>query len=81
MAATDAGKYECQVSTVPKLSRIMELIVVVPKVENLFHIKYISLSLYLSVFIKSKVTKDAKEVQVPGLHGAQVLHAGIWSSW
>lgn len=28
----DAGKYECQVSTVPKLSRSLDLVVVVPKV-------------------------------------------------
>jgi len=32
VAAYDAGKYECQVSTHPPLSRIMDLIVVVPKV-------------------------------------------------
>ena len=30
----DAGKYECQVSTVPKISRWIDLVVVVPKVTN-----------------------------------------------
>lgn len=32
VSARDAGKYECQVSTVPKMSREVELVVVVPKV-------------------------------------------------
>ena len=32
VSAMDAGKYECQVSTVPKISRLMDLVVVVPKV-------------------------------------------------
>merc|ERR1711953_370099 len=32
VTARDAGKYECQVSTVPKMSRKVELVVVVPKV-------------------------------------------------
>ena len=35
VGAEDAGRYECQLSTVPKLSRIKELIVVVPKVIEL----------------------------------------------
>ena len=30
----DAGKYECQVSTVPKISRWIDLVVVVPKVRK-----------------------------------------------
>ena len=32
VSAQDAGSYECQVSTVPKMSRRVELVVVVPKV-------------------------------------------------
>ena len=32
MSARDAGRYECQVSTVPKLSRRLDLVVIVPKV-------------------------------------------------
>ena len=32
VSARDAGTYECQVSTVPKMSRRVELLVVVPKV-------------------------------------------------
>jgi len=32
VSARDAGKYECQVSTVPKISRWIDLVVVVPKV-------------------------------------------------
>lgn len=32
VSAHDAGKYECQVSTVPKVSRWIDLVVVVPKV-------------------------------------------------
>merc|ERR1712012_1465971 len=32
VSARDAGSYECQVSTVPKMSRKIELVVVVPKV-------------------------------------------------
>ena len=32
VSARDAGTYECQVSTVPKMSRRLELLVVVPKV-------------------------------------------------
>ena len=32
VSAMDAGKYECQVSTVPKISRWIDLVVVVPKV-------------------------------------------------
>lgn len=32
VSAHDAGKYECQVSTVPKISRWIDLVVVVPKV-------------------------------------------------
>ena len=35
VTARDAGKYECQVSTVPKMSRKVELVVVVPKVGSL----------------------------------------------
>ncbi len=34
MTGEDAGRYECQVSTVPKLSRSMDLVVVVPKVST-----------------------------------------------
>ena len=34
VSARDAGTYECQVSTVPKLSRRVELVVVVPKVRQ-----------------------------------------------
>ena len=37
VTARDAGKYECQVSTVPKMSRKVELVVVVPKVGSLSH--------------------------------------------
>ena len=43
VGAEDAGKYECQVSTVPKLARITELIVVVPKVSLTFFIFIFSL--------------------------------------
>merc|ERR1712079_134617 len=32
VSARDAGRYECQVSTVPKLSRRLDLVVIVPKV-------------------------------------------------
>ena len=35
VSARDAGKYECQVSTVPKVSRWIDLVVVVPKVARL----------------------------------------------
>ena len=38
VTARDAGKYECQVSTVPKMSRKVELVVVVPKVGSLSHL-------------------------------------------
>ena len=34
VSAMDAGKYECQLSTVPKISRWIDLVVVVPKVWN-----------------------------------------------
>ena len=34
VSARDAGTYECQVSTVPKMSRRVELLVVVPKVSS-----------------------------------------------
>ena len=34
VTARDAGGYECQVSTVPKMSRKVELVVVVPKVKT-----------------------------------------------
>ena len=34
VSAMDAGKYECQVSTVPKISRWIDLVVVVPKVKK-----------------------------------------------
>ena len=46
LTARDAGKYECQVSTVPKMSRQVELVVVVPKVCftcNTFNILHIHL--------------------------------------
>ena len=33
VSARDAGSYECQVSTVPKISKMVELVVVVPKVK------------------------------------------------
>ena len=36
VSAKDAGSYECQVSTVPKMSQKVELVVVVPKVS--FHL-------------------------------------------
>lgn len=32
VSARDAGSYECQVSTVPKISKMVDLVVVVPKV-------------------------------------------------
>ena len=38
VTARDAGKYECQVSTVPKMSRKVELVVVVPKVGSFSHL-------------------------------------------
>jgi hypothetical protein len=34
VSARDAGQYECQVSTVPKVSRWIDLVVVVPKVRD-----------------------------------------------
>ena len=37
VSAKDAGSYECQVSTVPKMSQRVELVVVVPKVRGLIN--------------------------------------------
>ena len=34
VSARDAGRYECQVSTVPKISHWVDLVVVVPKVRS-----------------------------------------------
>ena len=36
MRASDAGSYECQVSTVPKISKLFHLKVVIPKVCKLW---------------------------------------------
>ena len=32
VSARDAGRYECQVSTVPKISKFFQLKVIIPKV-------------------------------------------------
>ena len=34
MKAEDAGRYECQVSTVPKISKFFQLKVIIPKVSS-----------------------------------------------
>ena len=38
--ASDAGSYECQVSTVPKISKLFHLKVVIPKVCKLWMLRY-----------------------------------------
>ena len=37
MTARDAGSYECQVSTVPKISKLFHLKVIIPKVGEVLY--------------------------------------------
>ena len=53
LTARDAGQYECQVSTVPKMSRKVELVVVVPKVGPLSHL--MSHCYYFSHFLQVRI--------------------------
>ena len=60
VSARDAGKYECQLSTVPKISRWIDLVVVVPKVwyktqrtkVNQFCFRFESLVDLISMFVR-----------------------------
>ncbi len=65
MTGEDAGRYECQVSTVPKLSRSMDLVVVVPKVST---VTQLSRSLDLMMV-------------VPKFMSVPPSSANFWSLW
>ena len=65
--ASDAGSYECQVSTVPKISKLFHLKVVIPKVCKLWMLAWIRVTSQSHLHIAKPVGVKEMVVREPFL--------------